>query len=114
MSGMRIRLAVLLGIVLAASSAAAELPARYFQLLASGAGKVSDRLRAEPSADLEKLENAPEWRHFGYSILAPAVLYSKRHAANPRYRDPDMLALAIRIGDLLASENEKGKYEPRL
>ena len=86
---------------------AAELPARYFQLIEAGAHQVEARLTAEPNADLELLEKTPGWTHFGYSILAPAVLYSKRH-------DPKMLALAIRIGDLLASENEKGKFEPRL
>ena len=31
-----------------------------------------------------------------------------------RYRDPAMLALAVRIGDLLATENEKGTFTPRL
>ena len=93
---------------------AADLPGRYFRYMESGARQVDARLTAEPSADLESLEKTPGWKHFGYSILAPAVLYAKRDAANPRYHDPKMLALAVRIGDLLASENEKGKYTPRL
>jgi hypothetical protein len=45
--------------------------------------------------------------------MAPAVLYAKKHPKNSRYHDPKMLALALRIGDLLASEHEKGLYEPR-
>src|SRR5436190_16209132 len=94
--------------------AAAELPARYFKIMKAGSQRVESRLAAEPDADLEKLEKTPGWKHFGYSILAPAVLYAKRHPANPQYHDPKMLALAIRIGDLMASENEKGKYAPRL
>lgn len=113
MSGMRTRLVVLLEIALA-TSGAGELPARYFELLAAGAQKVNDRLNAGPSLDLEKLEISPEWRHFGYSILAPAVLYTKRHTANPNFHDAKMLALALRIGDLLASEHEKARFAPRL
>ena len=72
------------------------------------------RLAADPNVDLEKLEQTPGWKHFGYSVLGPAVLYAKRHPANRRYHDATILALAIRIGDLLASENEKGKFTPRL
>jgi hypothetical protein len=60
------------------------------------------------------LENGPDWRHFPYAVLAPAVLYTRKHPGNSRYHDPKMLALAIRIGDLLASESEKARYEPRL
>jgi hypothetical protein len=90
------------------------LPGAYFRLLESGATEVEQRLDAEPNADLKTLEGEPRWRHFPQAILAPAVLYAKRHAQNSRYHDPKMLALALRIGDLLASENEKGRYEPRL
>ena len=104
--------AVLAGFAVGAP--AAELPGRYFRYMESGALQVDSRLAAEPNADLESLEKTPGWKHFGYSILAPAVLYAKRDPANPRYHDSKMLALAIRIGDLLASENEKGKYTPRL
>ena len=93
---------------------AAKLPARYFQLIEAGAAEVEKRLDAEPAADLQALEARDEWRHFPYSILAPAVLYAKRHPDNARFHDPRMLALAIRIGDLLASENEKGRFKPRL
>src|ERR1700732_1893402 len=104
--------AAVLGTIVAAR--AAELPGRYFRIMEAGSQRVESRLAAEPDADLEKLEKTPGWKHFGYSILAPAVLYAKRHTSNPRYHDPKMLALAIRIGDLLASENEKGKFTPRL
>jgi hypothetical protein len=98
----------------AAAAGAASLPGRYFELLEAGSQQVESRLAAEPSATLESLEKTPGWKHFGYSILAPAVLYTRRHAANPRYHDPAILALAMRIGDLLASENERGKFTPRL
>ncbi|PYT27605.1 MAG: hypothetical protein DMG57_17805 [Acidobacteria bacterium] len=93
---------------------AVELPQRYFELLEAGSRQVNARLEADPTVDLDSLEKTPGWKHFGYSILAPAVLYSKRDAANPRYHDSKMLALTLRIGDLLASENEKGKFTPRL
>src|SRR5579863_2650816 len=107
-------LPVVILVVFAGMAPASELPGRYFQLMEAGARQVETRLATEPGADLEGLEKTPAWKHFGYSILAPAVLYAKRDTANPRYHDPKMLALAIRIGDLLASENEKGRFTPRL
>jgi hypothetical protein len=105
---------VLLGMCAMPATAATALPERYFELLGAGADRVSARLAAEPNGDLAALEKTRGWTHFGYAILAPAVLYAKKHPANPRYRDPKMLALAIRIGDLLASEDENGKFTPRL
>jgi len=90
------------------------LPAAYFRLLEAGAEKVEQRMNSIPDVDLKTLEARSDWRHFPYAILAPATLYAKRHPRNTRFRDPKMLALAIRIGDLLAGENEKGVFEPRL
>src|SRR5262245_3936402 len=90
------------------------LPAAYFRLLEAGVERVQQQMNSIPHADLKALEARSEWRHFPYAILAPAVLYVKRHPHNTRFRDPKMLAFAIRIGDLLASENEKGVFEPRL
>jgi hypothetical protein len=111
---MRLTVTVAVPVVFATTLLASELPGRYFVLLEVGARKVDDRLRSDPTPDLEHLETTAAWRHFGYSILAPAVLYTKKHADNPRYRDPAMLALTVRIGDLLASEHEKGKFQKRL
>jgi hypothetical protein len=93
---------------------ATQLPQRYFALMEAGARQVEARLTANPNATLESLESTPQWRHFGYSILASTVLYSMSHQANAHYRDPAMLALTVRIGDLLAAENEKGTFTPRL
>ena len=104
----------ILVVALVATAPAAELPRRYFQLLEAGAAQVEAQLASTPDADLESLVKTRGWTHFGYSILAPAVLYAKSDKANPRYHDPKMLALAERIGDLLATENERGKFEPRL
>lgn len=107
-------LAVALWASLCAGAGATELlPAAYFRLLEAGADRVKQRLNEEPGADLKALEARPGWRHFPYAILAPAVLYAKKHRANTHYHDPRQLALAIRIGDLLASEDEKGVYQPR-
>ncbi len=112
----RVRFGVAVPIVLALTwhLCATELPKRYFELMSAGVERVQARLAAEPNPTLKSLENTPAWKHFGYAILAPAVLWAKRHPANPHYRDPAMLALALRIGDLLASENEKGRFKPRL
>jgi hypothetical protein len=100
--------------VTATVQAADPLPAGYFRLLEAGAATVERRLDDLPGAGLKEIEAQARWRHFPYAILAPAVLYAKKHPANSRYHDARMLAQAIRIGDLLASEHEKGVYEPRL
>ena len=105
---------VIHGVLLQTNATAAELPGRYFPLLEAGAAKVAERLAAEPASDLTALEARPGWRHFPYAILAPAVLYARKDPGNNRYHDPRMLELAIKIGDLLADESEKGRYEPRL
>ncbi|MBI1786134.1 MAG: hypothetical protein HYR60_01110 [Acidobacteria bacterium] len=106
---------VMLCALLAGAAAGEEpLPGPYFRLMEAGAAQVQARFDAEPGADLEKLESRPGWRHFPYAILAPAVLYAQQHPQNRRYRDPRMLELAVRIGDLLAAEDERGRYEPRL
>ncbi len=91
-----------------------RLPERYFELLEAGSIHVEQRLDGEPNATLATLESRPGWRHFPYAILAPAVLYAKQHPRNTHYRDARKLALAVRIGDLLAAENEKGTYHERL
>jgi len=104
--------ALLLSLFLGQATAA-SLPGAYFPLLEAGAAQVEERLNALPNADLKSLETDSRWRHFPYAIVAPAVLYTKKHPQNSRYHDPKMLALALRIGDLLASEHEKGLYEPR-
>src|SRR5438046_2725522 len=98
---------------LAANANSTQLPGAYFRLLEAGTSQVEARLNAEPAATLETLEALPGWSHFPYCILASAVLYSKKHAANPRYHDGKMLALTLRVGDFLAAESEKGRYEPR-
>jgi len=100
--------------MMAQTAAAQQLPAAYFRLMEAGAAQVEQRLAADPAVDLATLEARPGWKHFPYAMLAPAVLYAKRHRDNPHYHDPKMLALAVRIGDLLASEDEKGVFEPRL
>lgn len=115
---MKCRFLLLLATALTnACPAAAQLPARYFQLLAAGAAQVESRLNTNPSADLQSLEaqeGRRQWNHFPFAILVPAVLYAKQHPDNPHYHDARMLKLAIRIGDLLAQENERGKFTPRL
>jgi hypothetical protein len=107
----------------AALASAAELPAQYYRLMEAGCARVEQHLDARPGAGLKAVEAHERhagssleipWTHFGYAILPPAVLYAKQHPANRRYHDPKMLALAERIGDLLAAADEKGEFEPRL
>ncbi len=92
---------------------ATMLPARYYQLLESGIASVEKRLAAERGATLAELESQPGWIHFPNAILIPAVLYTKAHPANKRFRDPRMLELAKSIGDFLVTEQEKGNYSKR-
>ena len=113
-------LAILLitGIIVNAQSkvspvTATELPARYFELLESGIAIVEKRLAGEPGASLATLESQPGWIHFPNAILMPAVLYTKKHPANKKFADAKMLELALRIGDFLVEEQEKGNYSKR-
>jgi len=107
-------IAVLLGLYSGASEAGAPLPGAYFRLMEAGARKAEARLNAMPGAGLKELEAERQWRHFPYAILPPAVLYAKQHPDNSRYHDRHLLELTVRIGDLLASESEKGVFGPRL
>jgi hypothetical protein len=98
---------VLVELTLAAGAWSEQLPAQYFRLLETGIAQVAEQMDARPAQNLDALRARPGWKHFPQSILAAAVLYAKQHPANEYYRDPKMLALAIRIGDLLATECEK-------
>ena len=90
-----------------------DLPEQYFRLLNAGVLRIENRLKAEPDARLSELEVQPGWSHFASAILIPAVLYTKLHSGNVRYRDNSMLQLAEQIGDMLVDENRKGHYAPR-
>ena len=99
----------------ARSIAAAELPGQYFHLLEAGIAQVEQRLAAKPSIGLKALEvRGDGWRLFPHTVLAAAVLYVKSDPSNHRYQDPKTLALATKIGDLLAAESERGSFQARL
>ena len=102
-----------LGAFLAVAAQAAELPARYFRMLETGVEQVQAELTAQPAIDLAALEKQGK-RHFTHNLLVAAVFFAKQHPANPRFQDPKMLALAERIGDLAAADNEKGLFTTRL
>ena len=98
----------------AASLSGASLPGRYFELMEAGAERVKNRLDEQSEPTLANIESAAGWGHFPQAILAPAVLYAKKHPDNRRYGDTRMRDLAIRIGDILADEDAQGTFEPRL
>jgi hypothetical protein len=99
----------------ASEKIAAELPGAYFRLMEAGIEQVEQRLASRPLVDLKALESGNQkYRLFPHVILVAAVLYTKSDSSNHRYHDPSLLSLAIKIGDLLASENERGLYEGRL
>ena len=112
---MRFRWLVVCALVCAggAQAEAADLPGAYFRLMQAEMAQVEKVLAAEPGADLKSLEARRGWRHFPSTLLMAAVLYAKAHAANSSHGDARMLALAVRIGDLLASENEQGRFTQR-
>lgn len=105
-------------LLLSASLAAAQppktLPARYYELMEQGLARVEQRLASEASPTIASLEAQSGWTHFPSAILAAAVLYTKPHAANTHRGDRRMLDLALKIGDLLAREQQAGTYNTRL
>ncbi len=109
------RITTMFVLVAGATALAAEpLPDAYFRLMKGWSELVRQRLDREPSPTLQTLEAGRNSKHFPYAILAPAVLYAKEHPKNGSYHDKSMLELAVRIGDMLATEDEKGTFEPRL
>src|SRR5262245_42308139 len=104
-------LALLLALPSAAPSG--ELPGRYFRLLAAELPAIDKLLASDPKIDLATIEGKPSARHFPGAILAAAVLYAKKHPDNPHHGERKYLDLALRIGDLLASENERGAFQKR-
>ncbi len=73
----------------------AELPRHYFDLLAA-------QTEALRTADLKSDPGA---------MLAAAVLFAKRHQANPAAGEPKHLDLALALGDLLAASSEADQNE---
>ena len=102
------------GLWLCASASAAELPGKYFQLMQTGIAPVENRFAESDPGDLATLEEQPGWRHFPHALLVAAVLYTKQNPANKRYHDARLLALAKKIGDLVAKENQAGAFTKRL
>ena len=100
-----------LALLLAMQSAAAPLPARYFQLIEGWLRPVEEHLAADSAPDLTALQQRRGWRHFPSAMLGAAVLHARQHRDNPRYRDPKMRDLAVRIGDLVTEASEKGQYD---
>jgi len=87
--------------------AGAELPGLYFRLMEAGlAGLEAAQLPAEPEA-------RPRSHYYPGALLVATVLHVKPHASNPRSGDGRMLALALKLGDLLATEHERGIYVQR-
>ena len=78
----------LVGAVLHSSVAvvAANLPARYFELLNAGVARIENRLATEPTADLQTLESTAGWKHFPSAILVASVLYTQPHPAKETSR----------------------------
>jgi dienelactone hydrolase len=85
---------------------AAELPGRYFRLMQAELAPLEKRLEAEPARDTQL-----DARHYPGVLLAEAVLYTKQHPDNPSFKQNNRLARARQIGDLLASDNEKGRFK---
>ncbi len=84
-----------------------KLPAQYFRLLEAELALLEKRLEAGPKAALG-LNECPG------VVLAAAVLYTKQHAANPSRGDANKLALALKVGDLLADGFERGEFQKLL
>src|SRR5207249_9677124 len=88
------------------TSPSTELPKRYFQLMEAEFIQIEKQLMTEGVADPKALKTS----QLPGALLAAAVLYTRDHPANPGHSDPKKLALALKLGDLLATENEKGEF----
>jgi hypothetical protein len=95
-------------------AAASELPGRYYEILQASLPQVNERFAAQSAGGLKALEAGGRWRHFPHALMVAAVLYTKQHPANKAYGDPKLLDTAFAVGDLCASEMEKGTYAERL
>jgi len=87
---------VLTSLCLAAApvrAVAVELPGHYFKLMEAELKSV-DGSKSNPGA-----------------MFAAAVLYAKPHSANPSHGDKNKLALALKLGDLLADACTQDKNE---
>src|SRR5438093_542060 len=82
-------------------------PEQYFRLMEAELAPIETRLEADPKAEIG-LNECPG------VVLAVAVLYSKQHAANPACGDVPKLALALKVGDLLADGFERGEFQKLL
>ena len=78
---------------LATRVAAVELPRHYFDLMHAELARL-DKTKANPGA-----------------MFAAAVLYSKKHPANPSFGDRSKLELALALGDLVVDGAERDKAE---
>lgn len=86
---------------------AASLPGTYFERMAKSTAYVQRLLDAH-GPNLQAINEAGGGSHFAYAVISPAVLFAKKHSANPHYGDPRMLAQAITVGDMLAAASEAG------
>jgi hypothetical protein len=104
MSGILIRaLSLLFSVALGLFGA--TLPGRYFELMDSAIATV------DPAA--LKVEQRPKAHFVPGALMVATVLYAKAHPDNHRAGDPAVLALALKLGDILASESEAGIYTTR-
>lgn len=99
---------------MAAPAKKGALPGEYFRRLAKWCAVVQAEMKKVPNASLKDLEARHGWNHFPYTILPAAVLYAKKHPSNRWYKNAEMLALALKIGDLLLREDAGGTFAPWL
>ena len=88
------------------TSPSTELPQRYFRLMEAELLQIEKQLATEGAADPKALKTS----RLPGALLAAAVLYTRDHPANPVHGDHKKLTLALKLGDLLATENEQGRF----
>jgi hypothetical protein len=87
-----------------------DLPGRYFRLMEAEFALFQQRLTRVNGGDGKAPGAVDGARYYPGVLLAAAVLFTKHHPANPSFGDKSKLALALTIGDLLAGENESGRF----
>ena len=88
----------------APAGAPGRLPGLYFRMMEAGLKKLESPATSSP----------PNTSHHAAATLCAAVLHVRAHPDNPSFGDPAMLARAKEYGDLLAVENEAGRFQKRL
>ena len=97
-------LLLLTGCAVPPSETQSQLPELYFRMMESGLKKF----------EAEAESSAVNPSHYAAALLCAAVLHVHDHPENGSVGDPGLLKNALEYGDVLAVEDEAGRFEKKL